>query len=172
MFYKTGVLKNLARFSVKHLCQSLFFNKIAGLRPATLLKKRLWHRCFPVKFPKFLRTSPDVSFWLFKRFYFIGIFSSFTALLKYELKVPAYFSSLVITTTQKMKFSIKAFFSECDQIRSFLRIWSHLLRKSLMKTSFFCAVNFTLFHQRNCDYFLVTCSKKKVQLTSKTFHCH
>ena len=27
-----------------------------GLRPATLLKKRLWHRCFPVNFAKFLRT--------------------------------------------------------------------------------------------------------------------
>ena len=27
-------------------------------------------------------------------------------------------------TTQKMKFSIKDFFSKCDQIRSFL-IWSH-----------------------------------------------
>ena len=24
-------------------------------RPATLLKKRLWHRCFPVNFVKFLR---------------------------------------------------------------------------------------------------------------------
>ena len=24
--------------------------------PATLLKKSLWHRCFPVNFPKFLRT--------------------------------------------------------------------------------------------------------------------
>ena len=27
-----------------------------GLRPATLLKKRLWHRCFPAKFLKFLET--------------------------------------------------------------------------------------------------------------------
>ena len=36
-----------------------------------------------------------------------------------------------------MKFSIKDFFSECDQIRSFLRIWSHLLKKCLLKTSFF-----------------------------------
>ena len=27
------------------------------LRPAILLKKRLWHRCFPRNFPKFLRTS-------------------------------------------------------------------------------------------------------------------
>ena len=31
---------------------------------------------------------------------------------------------------QKVKFSIKDFFSKCDQIRSFLRIWSHLLKKS------------------------------------------
>ena len=34
-----------------------------------------------------------------------------------------------IVTAQKMKFSIKDFFSKCDQIRSFLRIWSHLLKK-------------------------------------------
>ena len=27
-----------------------------SLRPATLLKKRLWHRCFPVNFAKFSRT--------------------------------------------------------------------------------------------------------------------
>ena len=26
------------------------------LRPAGLLKRRLWHRCFPVNFAKFLRT--------------------------------------------------------------------------------------------------------------------
>ena len=28
-----------------------------GPRPASLLKKRLWHRCFPVIFAKFLRTT-------------------------------------------------------------------------------------------------------------------
>ena len=43
-------------------------------------------------------------------------------------------------TTQKMKFSIKDCFSKCDQIRSFLRIWSHLLKKSLMESFIFCAV--------------------------------
>ena len=32
------------------------FNKVAGLRPATLLKRRLQHRYFPVNFVKFLRT--------------------------------------------------------------------------------------------------------------------
>ena len=31
---KKGILKNFAKFPVKYLCQSLFFNKVAGLRPA------------------------------------------------------------------------------------------------------------------------------------------
>ena len=31
-----------------------FLNKVAGPRPATLLKKKLWHRCFPVNFVNFL----------------------------------------------------------------------------------------------------------------------
>ena len=57
MFCKKGVLRNFAKFTGKHMCQSLFLNKIAGLRPATLLRNRLWHRCFPVNFAKFLRTS-------------------------------------------------------------------------------------------------------------------
>ena len=39
-----------------------------------------------------------------------------------------------------MKFSIKNFFSKCDQIRRFLRIWSHLLKKSSMEKFIFCAV--------------------------------
>ena len=50
------VLRNFSKFTGKKLCQSLFFNKVARLRPATLLKKRLWHRCVPVNFAKFLRT--------------------------------------------------------------------------------------------------------------------
>ena len=57
VFCRIVVLGNFAKFTGKHLCQSLFFNKVAELRPATLLKKRLWHRCFPVNFAKFLRTS-------------------------------------------------------------------------------------------------------------------
>ena len=55
VFYKKPVLKSLAKFTGKHLCQSLFFNNVADLRSATLLKKRLWHRCFPVNFAIFLR---------------------------------------------------------------------------------------------------------------------
>ena len=42
VFCKKGVLRKFAKFLGKHLCQSLFFNKVAGL---------------PVNFVKFLRTS-------------------------------------------------------------------------------------------------------------------
>ena len=51
VFCKKVVLKNFAKFTRKHLFQSLFFNKVAGLRTATLLKKRPWN----VNFEKFLR---------------------------------------------------------------------------------------------------------------------
>ena len=57
MFFKLGVLKNFAILPGKHLCWSPFFNKVAGLRSATLLKKRLHHNCFPVNIATFLRTS-------------------------------------------------------------------------------------------------------------------
>ena len=36
---KQGVLKKFAKFTEGNLCRSVFFNKIAGLRPVTLLKK-------------------------------------------------------------------------------------------------------------------------------------
>ena len=50
---RKGVLKYFTKFTEKHLYQSLFLNKVAGLRPATLLKKSLWHRCFHVSFAIF-----------------------------------------------------------------------------------------------------------------------
>ena len=36
---KKGVLRNFAKFAGKHLCQSLFFNKVAGLRRLGVKKK-------------------------------------------------------------------------------------------------------------------------------------
>ena len=53
-----------------------------------------------------------------------------------------------IISAQKMKFSIKAFFSKCDQICRKLRIWSHSLEKSSMENFIFCVVYFSRF----CDY--------------------
>ena len=46
MFLKIDLLKNFAIFSEKYL----------WLRPAALIKKRLWHRCFPVNIAKLLKT--------------------------------------------------------------------------------------------------------------------
>ena len=51
---RCSVLKYLAK--KENTCARDFFNKVADVRPATLLKKRLWHRCFPVNFAKFIRT--------------------------------------------------------------------------------------------------------------------
>ena len=55
-FVRKGPRRNSPKLTRKYLCQSLIFNKIAGLRPANLLKKKPWHRCFPVNFAKRLRT--------------------------------------------------------------------------------------------------------------------
>ena len=41
--------RSFTKFTGKQLFQSLFVS--------TLLKRRLWHKCFPVNFVKFLRTS-------------------------------------------------------------------------------------------------------------------
>ena len=41
VFCKKGVLRNFAKFTGKHMCQRLFFDKVEGLRPVTLLKKSL-----------------------------------------------------------------------------------------------------------------------------------
>ena len=60
---RCSVKKVFSKFTGEHLCRSLFFDKVLQgthfthfTRPVTLLKKRYWHRCFPVNFAKFLRT--------------------------------------------------------------------------------------------------------------------
>ena len=49
-----------------------------------------------------------------------------------------------MTTAQKIKFSIKDFFSKCDQVNRKLRIWSQLLKKSLIENFVFRAVDHAL----------------------------
>ena len=39
VFHKKGVFRNFTKFTGKHLCQSLFVNKVGDLRLATLLKR-------------------------------------------------------------------------------------------------------------------------------------
>ena len=63
--------------------------KAANLTLTTLLKKRLWHRCFPVKFVKFSRiyfllNASGGCFWnyLFSTFFSFEILKSHSYLLK------------------------------------------------------------------------------------------
>ena len=58
-----------------------------------------------------------------------------------------------------MMFCIKDFFSKCDQIRWKLRIWSHLLKNSLIENVTFCAVNVKK-KQLKETIFLQKCKKK------------
>ena len=55
VFYKERCSYKFRKIQRKTPVPRLFFNKVAGLRPVTLLKKRPWHRCFPVNFTKFPR---------------------------------------------------------------------------------------------------------------------
>ena len=74
VFCKKGVVENFAKFTGKHLRQSLFFNKVAGLSPTTLLEKRLWHCYFPVNFAKLLRKPLVATFcdhWNFQPLLFV-----------------------------------------------------------------------------------------------------
>ena len=80
---------------------------------------------------------------LLKNFFLINLLVKFKSLIWREniyAGLHFYYSKGEITA-QKMKFSIKDFFSKCDQIRRKLRIWSHLLKKSLMENFIFFAVN-------------------------------
>ena len=91
MFCK-GVLRNFAKFKGKHLRQSFFFNKVAGLSRANLLKEKLWHRFFLVNFAKFLRTpflTEHVSWLLLFCFHKI-IKISLKLILKFSWKFSQY----------------------------------------------------------------------------------
>ena len=57
VFCRKGTLKKFLEIHRKTPVPEPLFNKVAGLRPETLLKKRLWRRSFPVNFEKFLRIS-------------------------------------------------------------------------------------------------------------------
>ena len=62
VFCKKGIVKDFAKFTGKQLCQSLFLIKLQAAT-ASLLKKKLWHKCFPMNFAEFLRTSTTGFFW-------------------------------------------------------------------------------------------------------------
>ena len=52
-----GVLKNFAKFTGKHLCHSIFLNKVTGLRLATLLKKETLTQMFSCAFCEIFKNA-------------------------------------------------------------------------------------------------------------------
>ena len=101
---KKELLKILQNSKGNTYFRESFFNKVAGLKGYNFILKKLEHRCFPVNFARFSRTTS-------------------------------------LQNTFKLLHCTKNdFFSKCDQIRSFLRIQSHLLKKSLIENFIFCAV--------------------------------
>ena len=71
-----------------------------------------------------------------------------------------------LSIAQNAKFSITDFFSKCDQIRSFLRIWSHLLKKSLMENIIFCAAKFFALKSGTFTQDMFTIPLKKLKILS------
>ena len=77
VFYKKSVLGNFTKFTGKQLCQRLFFNKVAGLRPP----------CFLVDFVKFPRTpfftehlKHEQSLFLTLCIYIYGVYNYFRSI--------------------------------------------------------------------------------------------
>ena len=68
----------------------------------------------------------------------------------FQNKSNRYTVQYAIYSAQKNEFSIEDFFCKCDQIRSILGIWSHLLKISLME-------NFIFYAAIVCFYVLVYC---------------
>ena len=49
-YVRKGVLRNFVKFSGKRMCQSLFFNKVTGLRPCNFIKKEILAEVFSCEF--------------------------------------------------------------------------------------------------------------------------
>ena len=125
-FIKKGVFRNFAKSPGKHLWQSLFFNTVAWLRPATLLKKRLWYRCFPVNFVKFLRTPflQNTSGWLLLFFF---------SQTEYQAK-----KSWALNILKKID---RSSHRRCSIRKGVLRNFAKLTRKHLCRSFFFNTVS-------------------------------
>ena len=89
VFSRKSVLRKFAKFTGKYPCLCL--------RAATLLKKRLWHRCFPVNFAILLRTPSFTEHlrWLLLNVFNFSFFWHF--LIRYLLLTIAFFWCFSIT---------------------------------------------------------------------------
>ena len=144
-----GALKIMQQIYREHSCWSTISIKLQS----NFIEIALRHGCSPVNFLHIFRTSfpKNASEELLLHFglnskgcrlkvvglypkppwFYAKMSSPFISDLTVDLELPAK------DTAQKMKFSIKDFFSKCNQIRDFLRIWSHWLKKPVMENFIF-----------------------------------
>ena len=84
VFCKKGVLKDFTKFTEKHLCQSLFFNKVAGLRPGTLIHVVFCEFCEILKNTFFYRTPVAAASVCNKDSFLISTVEMFSSVLKFK----------------------------------------------------------------------------------------
>ena len=122
------------------------FNKIAGVQAYNFIERRLQHRCFLLEIPKILGTPILKNIWKKEQLpkaasclsetkygYAVHCYTRWNQFYILTMVLPKRYCFVLCLTAQKMKFSNKDFFSKCDQICRFLRIWSHVLKKSLIE---------------------------------------
>ena len=76
VFCKKEVLRNFAKFAGKYLCQSLFFNKVAGLRP---VKKETLAQVFSCEFCETSKSTSGGCFWRLRFSSKIRVFLEFSS---------------------------------------------------------------------------------------------
>ena len=116
-------------------------------------------KCTPVSLTALLKCH---SFWVFRIFHFcLNVLinqnkeiNNNANNVRLPVRLPSFFLNLWNfrenftihfpgRTEQKIKFSVKNFFSKCDRIRKKLWIWSHLAKKFLMeKIHFLCSADY------------------------------
>ena len=84
---RKGVFRNFAKFTGKHLCQSLFFNKVAGLA-CNFIKKETLAQVFSCEFCEISKNTffTEHLRWLLVFFFFYNIFFIFTTFFLQKVK--------------------------------------------------------------------------------------
>ena len=59
------LFSRISQTSQENTCVGFFFSNVAVLKTCNFVKKWLQHRCFPVKFAKFLRTPQGAAYEFF-----------------------------------------------------------------------------------------------------------
>ena len=184
VFYKKSCFAQFRKFHWKTTVIESLFNKVADLQACNFTKKRLQHRCFPVKFVKFFRTTILKN--ICERLLLAGELWNYKTSSTWKLPLPRFKFWLKISgaiaviisprwrgnthygkwwhhevnTAQKMKFSIQDFFSKCDQIRSFPQISQILVNYLLLFSLFSAQISFRK---------ILLCITQKIGLTKTKY---